>query len=100
MRSSLDALEAAFLMNDLAIRSESYHSAHSVLSRVLDRQSLAEIAIDHNRGLREALKLARECKAIPCSALLASALKPGRATATNASGYVICLYQLHHCNPI
>lgn len=66
MSSRRDAMDAAILMNELASRSDPYLSNYSIVSRVLNRQSITEIPVDHNRGLREALQLANECKVNDC----------------------------------
>lgn len=56
MNSSLDALDMYFneIVNDQC------SSANTILSHLLGRQSLTEV--DHNRGLKDALQLAKECK--------------------------------------
>ena len=54
MKSSIDAL-----FNEFVNHSDPYSST-GILSQLLGRQSLAEI--DHNRGLKAALQLAKECK--------------------------------------
>ena len=66
-------METAFLMHEIANRSDPYLSNYNIVSRVLGRQNLAEITVDHNRGLREALQLANECKVHDCIALPALA---------------------------
>ena len=49
-----------------AFRELAVHKAHldarAVITKVLDRQSLTEIPVDYSRGLKDALKLAKDCK--------------------------------------
>ena len=54
------ALDAAFLVKQLAGQREPFHA--SLVSQILGRQSLAEIPVDHSRGLRDALEHAKDCK--------------------------------------
>lgn len=60
MDSNLDPLEKE-ASKELAIR-DAENDARTVIAKVLDRQSLTEIPVDHSRGLKHALKLAKECK--------------------------------------
>lgn len=55
MTSTLNAMDVYF--NELI---HPYQDSTSMLIKLLDRQSLTEV--DHNRGLKQALQLAQECK--------------------------------------
>ena len=60
MDSNLDPLEHDFLKG-MAIR-DAHDNARALIAKVLDRQSLTEMPVDYNRGLKDALKHARDCK--------------------------------------
>lgn len=60
MDSSLDPLEHVFL-EGMAIR-DAHDHARAMIASVLDRQSLTEMPVDYSRGLKDALKLAKDCK--------------------------------------
>ena len=61
MTGRLDGIETAFY-DEFITRNYPYQSAFSIVSQVLGRQSLTEISVDYNRGLKNALQLATECK--------------------------------------
>lgn len=60
MDSNLDPLEKE-AFKELAIR-DAHIDARTLITKVLNRQSLTEIPVDYNRGLKDALKYAKDCK--------------------------------------
>ena len=63
MDSKLDPLEKE-AFKELAICG-AHIDGRTLLTTLLDRQSLTETPVDYSRGLKEALRLAQDCKVHP-----------------------------------